>query len=211
MFTGIVQTQCNIHSIITQSGLITISIILPEFLRENINLGASIAIDGVCLTVTSFDAVSGEVSFDIMQETLNLTSLAALEKGYSVNVERSAKANAEIGGHIVSGHVDGTATISAIQKTDNNLRISYQFPSALAKYVFKKGFVALNGCSLTIADIDYHQHELTVSFIPETLKISTHGNKKIADIINFEVDRQTQAIVDTVERVLMQRAESLIK
>jgi riboflavin synthase len=206
MFTGIVQTKCTINRIESKPGLVTIGITLPVQLREDVNLGASIAIDGVCLTVTAFDEQSGLVIFDIMQETLNLTSLSHLQAGKWVNVERSAKANAEIGGHCVSGHVDGTAKVCTITKTENNLRISYAYPSGLNKYLFKKGFVSLNGCSLTIADIDYDKSELTVSYIPETLKISTHGEKVLGDEINIEVDRQTQAIVDTVERVLAQRA-----
>lgn len=205
MFTGIVQTQCPIASLVEKPGLITIGILLPANLRDEIKLGASIAIDGVCLTVTEFDEASGLVIFDIMQETLSLTSLANLAVGKPVNVERSARANAEIGGHLVSGHVDGTATVTTLEKSENNLRVSYRFPQHLAKYLFKKGFVALNGCSLTIADIDYAANELTVSYIPETLKISTHGKKIAGDLINIEVDRQTQAIVDTVERVLAQR------
>jgi riboflavin synthase len=205
MFTGIVQAKCQIESIDLTQGLMTIAIILPKSLRGDVNLGASIAVDGVCLTVTSYDSSSGLVTFDIMQETLNLTSLSILKKGAWVNVERSAKANAEIGGHNVSGHIDSTAKVSRIEKTENNLRVTYQFSSVLAKYLFKKGFVALNGCSLTIADIDYANNELTVSYIPETLKISTHGEKIVGDVINIEVDRQTQAIVDTVERVLAQR------
>ncbi len=209
MFTGIVQTQCSIESLITKPGLISIGIILPVLLRDDVNLGASIAIDGVCLTVTEFNQASGLVIFDIMQETLNLTSLGNLAVGKPVNVERSAKANAEIGGHLVSGHVDGTAKVSALEKSENNLRVCYQFPQQLAKYLFKKGFVALNGCSLTIADINYSTNELTVSYIPETLKISTHGQKVVGDVINLEVDRQTQTIVDTVERVLAQKSLNL--
>lgn len=205
MFTGIVQTQCPIESLITKPGLITIGIILPVQLRDDVSLGASIAVDGVCLTVTEFHQDSGLVIFDIMQETLNLTSLGHLAIGKRVNVERSARANAEIGGHLVSGHVDGTVKVSALEKSENNLRVSYRFPEHLGKYLFKKGFVALNGCSLTIADINYTGNELTVSYIPETLKISTHGEKVVGDVINLEVDRQTQTIVDTVERVLAQK------
>jgi len=207
MFTGIVQAQCEIHSLLVKPGLITISLILPENMRLEVNLGASIAVDGVCLTVCAFDGISGEVTFDIMQETLNLTTLSALRVGYRVNVERSAKANAEVGGHWVSGHIDATATLTHIALSENNCRISYQFPEWMAKYLFKKGFVALNGCSLTIADIDYTDSTLTVSYIPETLHISTHGQKLQGDTVNIEIDRQTQAIVDTVERVLAQRQD----
>lgn len=202
MFTGIVQAQCQIASHTASPGLLTIGIHLPQDLRDDVKLGASIAVDGVCLTVTGFEPDSGLVIFDIMQETLNLTSLACLSLGDYVNVERSARANAEIGGHMVSGHVDGTAEVASREASENNLRISYRFPEKLGKYLFKKGFVSLNGCSLTIADIDHASHLLSVSYIPETLKITTHGSKAVGARINIEVDRQTQAIVDTVERVL---------
>ena len=202
MFTGIVQTKCQIQGLKQQTGLLTISIILSEHLRNDVNLGASIAIDGVCLTVTSFDQQSGLVSFDIMQQTLDLTSLGQLHDDKWVNVERSAKVNDEVGGHCVSGHIDNTAEVVLLEKSDNNLKIVYRYPEPLDKYLFKKGFVSLNGCSLTIADINHESHELMVSYIPETLKVTTHGDKRKGDKINLEVDRQTQAIVDTVERVL---------
>ncbi len=205
MFTGIVQSKCQIQGLIKKQGLLTISIILPEQLRADVNLGASIAIDGVCLTVTSYDQTIGLVSFDIMQQTLDLTSLHQLAENVWVNVERSAKVNDEVGGHCVSGHIDNTAEVVLLEPSENNLKITYKYPDHLDKYLFKKGFVALHGCSLTIADIDHDKHELMVSYIPETLKVTTHGEKKIGDLINLEVERQTQAIVDTVERVLQDK------
>ena len=205
MFTGIVQARCQIASLIKKPGLYTIALILPESLRKDVSLGASIAIDGVCLTVTSFNENTGEVSFDIMQQTLDLTSLYKLEEKVWVNVERSAKVSDEIGGHCVSGHIDDTAEVVSLQKSENNLKVTYHYPERLDKYLFGKGFVSLNGCSLTIADINHDKHELMVSFIPETLKVTTHGDKQPGDLINIEVDRQTQAIVDTVERVMEAR------
>lgn len=208
MFTGIVQSKCQIQQVIKQPGLLTIAIVLPENLRHGVNLGASIAIDGVCLTVTSYNQNTGLVTFDIMQQTLDLTSLHQLTESKWVNIERSAKMNDEIGGHCVSGHIDNTAEVVLLKESANNLNIYYRYPEHLDKYLFKKGFVALHGCSLTIADISHKSHELMVSYIPETLKVTTHGEKQKGDIVNLEVDRQTQAIVDTVERVLAQRAEA---
>jgi riboflavin synthase len=208
MFTGIVQGKGEVVGLVRKAGLLSITLRLPEGARGGVEMGASIAVDGVCLTVTSHDDAAGLASFDIMQQTLDLTSLSSLEKGAIVNVERSAKAFAEIGGHCVSGHIDGVAEVVGREVAENNLRLSYRFPSALAKYLFPKGFVALNGCSLTIAAIDPLASTLMVCFIPETLRATTHGEKREGDRVNLEVDRQTQAIVDTVERVLAARSHA---
>lgn len=205
MFTGIVQASTEIVQLQRQPGLLTISLILPESLRDNVELGGSIAVDGVCLTVTDFDTATGQVSFDIMQQTLDVTTLGESVCGYRVNIERSAKANAEVGGHLVSGHVDAMATVVRSETSDNNLQVYYQYPAALDKYLFEKGFVALNGCSLTIAQLQRETHTLMVSYIPETLRVTTHGMKAAGSRVNIEADRQTQAIVDTVERVLAAR------
>lgn len=208
MFTGIVQSSVEIVSCLRKAGLLSIELRLPEAYSEGLQLGASIAIDGVCLTVTAFSTEAdktSKVSFDIMQQTLDLTTLNQLQVGSKVNIERSATMSAEIGGHIVSGHIDNTAKIVEISEDDNLRKFYYQYPAKLDKYLFDKGFVALNGCSLTIAEIDYDKHQLCVSYIPETLRVTTHGQKLIGDIVNLEIDRQTQAIVDTVERVIAQR------
>ena len=204
MFTGIVQAKVKVDAIERKPGLITLDITLPSAYADNIKLGASIAVDGVCLTVTYFDVKTGRVSFDIMQQTLDLTALSGLNVGDWVNIERSAKLSDEVGGHNVSGHCDAVVTISSIETTENNQRISYHYPEHYNKYLFEKGFVALNGCSLTIASIDKAKHILSVAFIPETLKTTTHGLKQLGQSINLELDRQTQTIVDTVERVLLE-------
>jgi riboflavin synthase len=205
MFTGIVQGKTKVSEFVTKPGLTSFSIQLPPDCAQNVQLGASIAVDGVCLTVTNFDEKSRIVRFDMMQETLDVTALSLVAEGYEVNFERSALMNAENGGHLVSGHVDGYAKVASIQKEENVLNVSYGYPEGLDKYLFKKGFVALNGCSLTIADIDRDNYLLKVCYIPETLEATTHGQKKVGDAINIEVDRQTQTIVETVERVLKER------
>ena len=128
--------------------------------------------------------------------SLNLTV------GDRVNVERSARQNDEIGGHLLSGHVDGMADIVEIERRENNWKAFYQLPVSLKKYVFRKGFVAVNGCSLTVVDMDDKSGIFSINFIPETLRATTHGEREPGDRVNIEVDRQTQVIVDTVERVL---------
>jgi riboflavin synthase len=148
-----------------------------------------------------------DVDFDVMQQTLEVTTLGIVEEGGRVNVERSAKQGAEIGGHILSGHIDCSAEVVAIEEPENNRFVSYQLPAALMKYVFDKGFVAINGCSLTVAKVNREERQFTVCYIPETLRITTHGDKQIGDKVNIEIDRQTQIIVDTVERLLTGQPE----
>ncbi|WP_339339335.1 riboflavin synthase subunit alpha [uncultured Oceanicoccus sp.] len=205
MFTGIVQGSFPLLAVERKPGLQSITIELPEALLDDLVIGASVAVDGVCLTVTAID--QAKVYFDIMQQTLSLTTLGELDTGDIVNIERSAKQGVEIGGHIVSGHVDSTVEVMAIEQPENNKFITYQVPAEQMKYIFAKGFVSLNGCSLTVASVNREEHTLTVCYIPETLRVTTHGAKAIGDKINFEVDRQTQAIVDTVENVLAANPE----
>ena len=119
-----------------------------------------------------------------------------------VNVERSAKQGVEIGGHIISGHVDGCVAVVKVEEPENNRFVSYQAPADKMKYIFPKGFIGLNGCSLTVAEVDKVKQTFTVCFIPETLRVTTHGEKQLGNKLNFEIDRQTQAIVDTVENFL---------
>lgn len=200
MYTGIVQGAFEIAELQKKEGLHTLSLRLPGDLLADLTLGASIALDGVCLTVVAIE--TDLVFFDVMQETLNLTTLGELDKGAKVNIERSAKQGAEIGGHVISGHVDGTVKVVAIERPPNNYFVRYEIPKSFLKYFFRKGFIALNGCSLTIADVDKTTATFQVCYIPETLRNTTHGMKNIGDRINFEIDRQTQVIVDTVESIL---------
>jgi riboflavin synthase len=200
MFTGIVQGSFALTNVERKPGLHSFTIELPAPLLEGLAIGASVAVDGVCLTVTAVD--QGKVYFDIMQQTLSLTTMGELSSGDRVNVERSAKQGVEIGGHVISGHVDNTAEVVAIEQPENNRFITYRAPAEKMKYIFEKGFVGLNGCSLTVAKVNREEHTLTVCYIPETLRVTTHGAKTVGDKINFEIDRQTQAIVDTVENFL---------
>ena len=205
MFTGIVQGSFPLLAVERKPGLHSFTIELPEPLLDDLVIGASVAVDGVCLTVTAID--QGKVYFDIMQQTLSLTTLGELDTGDIVNIERSARQGVEIGGHVISGHVDNTAEVVAIEQPENNKFITYRAPAKQMKYIFAKGFVSLNGCSLTVASVNREEHTLTVCYIPETLRVTTHGAKVIGDRINFEIDRQTQAIVDTVENVLAANPE----
>ena len=207
MFTGIVQAACPILSVMRKPSLHTIGIAMPPALSEGLSTGASVAIDGVCLTVTGRDEL--QVYFDLMADTLRSTTLANLSEGSRVNVERSMRQGDEIGGHPLSGHVDATASIMTVERQPNIHRVRYQPPPRLMKYLLPKGFVALNGCSLTIAAADAAEGWFEVSYIPETLRVTTHGDLGPGDAVNLEVDRQTQAIVETVERIMASHLQSL--
>ena len=198
MFTGIVQGVGQIIDINDQDKLRTYKVKLPSQLTQNIEIGASIANDGCCLTVTGF--ADDWVSFDIMQETLALTTLGDKKLNDYVNIERSAKYGDEVGGHIMSGHISCSATIVDIQKTATNCQMQLTLPKQFIKYVLYKGFIGIDGASLTVGEVD--ENSFKIHLIPETLAITTFKHKKVGDKVNIEIDSQTQAIVDTVERVL---------
>ena len=201
MFTGIVQTTLPINAIAKQTGLWSLSITLPENMMQGLTLGASIALNGACLTVTSIDEC--HVTFDVMMATLNLTNLNALEVGTQVNVERAARFGDDIGGHQLSGHVFGKVNVVEVERPENNCIVWFEITDQFKPYIFDKGYIGLNGCSLTIAEVK--QDRFCVYLIPETLNITTYKDVKVGDQINLEVDSHTQTVVDTVERLLRQK------
>lgn len=201
MFTGIVQGVGQIVDIIDKDKLRTYQVKLPQGLTENLAIGASVANDGCCLTITAFS--SDVVTFDIMQETLALTTLGNKKVGDFVNIERSAKYGDEIGGHVMSGHISCTAEIIEINKTATNCEMVLAMPEKFMKYVLYKGFIGVDGASLTVGNVTNNCFSLHL--IPETLSITTLKYKQIGDLVNIEIDSQTQGIVDTVERVLAQK------
>lgn len=206
MYTGIVQASLPLASIEKKSGLTTFSLHFSDELLNGLETGGSVAINGVCFTVTKVER--DLVYFDAIQETIELTNIKHLEKGTIVNVERSAKADAEIGGHPMSGHVIGTVQVKTVKTSENNCQICFQTHCDWIKYVFHKGFLALNGASLTVADIDKKLGEFSVSLIPETLKRTNFSLLAEGDEVNVEVDHQTQVIVDTVSQVLNERIQN---
>jgi riboflavin synthase len=207
MYTGIVQGIATVSALRERPGLRSFTLQFPPGFAAGLEIGASVAVDGTCLTVT---ALHGETAadFDVMQQTLALTTLGALRDGSRVNVERSAKSGAEVGGHVLSGHVDAVATLSQLRRPENNHVMRFEVPAPWMNYVFNKGFMAVNGASLTVAD----SHRAAdgsgwfeVWLIPETLRMTTFGDKAEGARVNLEIERQTQVIVDTVERILAQR------
>ncbi|KII79378.1 riboflavin synthase [Vibrio renipiscarius] len=201
MFTGIVKGMAKVVAIEHKQNFQTHIVELKNDLGANLEIGASVAHNGCCLTVTNID---GErVSFDLMQETLKLTNLGQLNVGDHINIERAAKFGDEIGGHSMSGHIAFVANVCEVIDTPNNRTVWFEMPEQAMKYVLAKGYIGLDGCSLTIGEVK--ENRFNVHLIPETLQRTLFGSRQVGDSINVEVDPQTQAIVDTVERVLAAR------
>lgn len=183
MFTGIVEEMGQIRSIVRGASSAVLSI-EANLILENLKIGDSVAVNGVCLTATSIGA--GGFTADVMHETLNRSSLGALQKGSHVNLERAMLANGRFGGHIVSGHIDGTGTIGSIQKDDNALWYTILADAKLLRYIVEKGSVTIDGISLTVADVQ--SDRFAVSLIPHTAKVTVLGEKRTGDIVNLETD-----------------------
>jgi len=171
---------------------------LPEDMAGGLQTGASVAHNGCCLTVTETDGRTAR--FDLMAETLDKTNLGRLKAGDLVNLERAARFGDEIGGHLMSGHITATTEILLIERTEHNTTMHFALPAALKPYILPKGFVGLDGCSLTIGSVG--EDSFCVHLIPETLRRTLFGTRQAGDTVNLEIDPQTQAVVDTVGRIL---------
>ena len=183
MFTGIIEEVGVIKNIKmgAKSAVITIQ---ANTVMEDIHLGDSIAMNGVCLTVTSFDKNS--YSVDVMHETLRRTHLGALKGGSRVNLERAMAADGRFGGHIVAGHVDGTGVITSMKHDDNAVWIDIETDASVLKYIVEKGSITIDGISLTVAQVD--SRSFAVSVIPHTGMHTTLLEKKPGDSVNLETD-----------------------
>lgn len=182
MFTGIIEEVGSVVSIQRSSkSFIRIS---ARKVLEDVHLGDSIAVNGVCLTVTDFDAASFQA--DVMNETLSRSSLGSLRSGSPVNLERAMAAGGRFGGHIVSGHIDGTGTIS--DKKNDGIAVWYTVSAKpeIMRYIVEKGSVAIDGISLTVAKVA--ADSFSVSIIPHTASQTVLGTKKVGDIVNLEND-----------------------
>ncbi len=200
MFTGIVQGTAEVVDILEKENFRTHQIRLPEADCKGLKKGASVAHNGCCLTVTH---ITGNlISFDLMQETLRVTNLGSLQLGDSINFERAARFGDEIGGHQMSGHIICTAEVVQVIESENNRQIRFRLPENLKKYIFTKGYIGIDGISLTVGNVAADEFE--VNLIPETLQRTNIGGRQPGDLVNIEIDPQTQAIVDTVERILQQ-------
>ena len=199
MFTGIVQGRCRVTEARRNGALTTISVDLNR-LAEDLRSGASVALNGVCATVVR--ACGTVASFDLVEETTSLTNLGDVTADDLVNVERSYKVGDEVGGHVLSGHIACTVPVTRMETAEGRASISVSVPRTWCNYLTHKGFIALDGASLTIADLDRDGGEATVKLIPETLVRAGFEGRKVGDRLNLEVDFRTQAVVDTVRELL---------
>lgn len=208
MFTGIIQAVAVIASIDDRPGLRSFTIDFPAGFCEGLAVGASVAVDGVCLTVTQV-ASPTRACFDVMQQSLAITTLAGYAAGQPVNVERAAREGAEIGGHPLSGHVDCTARLAEVRVLENNLVWRIAMPASHMRYVFAKGYVAVHGASLTVAECDRAAGWFEVWLIPETRRATVFEGKRAGDALNIEVERSTQVMVDTVREAVAEQLGAL--
>jgi riboflavin synthase len=200
MFTGIVQGLARVQALGEQSGLRRVTLEFPPGFTDGLAVGASVAVDGVCLTVSALRGGSA-ADFDVVLQTLNVTTLSTLRQGSRVNLERAAREGAEIGGHPLSGHVDFTASVAAIHRPANNTVLRIAVPAPWMRYVFPRGYIALNGASLTVAEICRNPEGdgwFEVWLIPETLRVTTFAEQIVGSKLNVELERQTRVLVDTV-------------
>ncbi len=187
MFTGIITAIGEIVSLTEDNGL-TRLVIASDYAKDTIAIGASIAHNGICLTVTTLESKGGRTlhGVDASQETISRTTLGAWKKGDPVNLERSLKVGDELGGHIVTGHVDAVARITKRDDAEGATHFWVEAPEALAHFIAEKGSVALDGTSLTVNEVKGNSFRLTL--IPHTLQVTTWGARKAGDALNIEVD-----------------------
>ena len=191
MFTGIIEEMGIVKSI--KSKVITIE---ANKIFDDLKLGDSVAVNGTCLTVSSF---SNKIfNADITSETLSRTNLGDLKSGFKVNLERALTLNGRLGGHIVSGHIDGVGIVKNISKKSEDIELVIEVPTNLMKYIIEKGSVAVDGISLTVAKVDNNKNNFSVAIIPHTLKETVLYYKKAGDKVNIEND----IIGKYVERLL---------
>jgi riboflavin synthase len=194
MFCGIVETTSVVKSLTKKQNLYVLAVARPKIF-DDVRIGDSIATDGVCLTVTSLK--DGCFSFDLMKETLNATSLKHLVAGKKVNLERAMRAEARVGGHFVTGHVDAVGKITDIRTLPNYVEYRISIPKSLMRYIVPKGSVAIDGISLTVGEV--RKGWFAVYFIPHTLEVTTIGKKKAGDEVNIETDLLAKYILKAKE------------
>ncbi len=201
MYTGIVQGLEKVTDIRQGDGFITLIISNHHGFLNDVFIGASVALNGTCLTATHIDLQQNTVSFDVSTLTSTLTTLGILNTADEVNIERSAKVGAENGGHNLYGHIEGTASVKNLTRSGETLHLDLHIPNGNIKYFFLKGFIGLNGCSLTVNRVDRQAAEISINLIPETLRLTTWKNIQIGDLVNYEIDQMTRTLVDTLENI----------
>jgi riboflavin synthase len=212
MFTGIVQGTARVAVLNSRPGLHSFTLAFAPGFDAELAIGASVSVNGVCLTVTERPEAD-HASFDVMQQSLVLTTLSTLKTGDVVNVERAAKDGAEVGGHPLSGHIDFQATLVQVRRPDNNHVLRLAVPAPWMRYVFAKGYIAVNGASLTVAEAGKNADGsgwFEVWLIPETLRMTAFGALAEGAAVNIEIDRSTQVVVDTVRDAVAEKLGALM-
>ncbi|MER6001801.1 riboflavin synthase [Nonomuraea angiospora] len=196
MFTGIIEEKGEVVAIDQAGGGAVLSVRGPV-VTSDAKHGDSIAVNGVCLTVVEVE--DGVFTVDVMRESLDRSSLGGLKLGSPVNLERAVRADQRLGGHIVQGHVDGTAVLLSREPGESWDDVRFSLPEALSPYVAEKGSIAIDGISLTVTTVD--DDSFGVSLIPTTLKLTTMGERQVGDTVNIEVD----VIAKYVERLVVRQ------
>ena len=201
MFTGIVSGKGHVQKIVRYEDYISLIIKAPKDFSKNLIKGASVAVNGVCLTVKK--GKTDILEFDVIEETLQKTNLKDISKSSKVNLERSMTTKTEIGGHLVSGHIHGTGEVLKVINRQATKDLQIIIPTSLREYFFYKGYVALDGCSLTIGKV--LKTSFYIHLIPETVSVTTFKDIKKGDLINIEVEQSTINTVETVKKIMSQR------
>ena len=201
MFTGIVSGKGQVQKITKYKDYLSLIIKAPKGFSKNLVKGASVAVNGVCLTVKK--GKTDFLEFDVIEETIQKTNLKNISRLSKVNLERSMTAKTEIGGHLVSGHIHGTSEVLKVINKQATKDLQIKIPKSLREYFFYKGYVALNGCSLTIGRV--LKTSFYIHLIPETVSVTTFKDIKKGDLINIEVEQATINTVETVKRVMSER------
>lgn len=196
MFTGIIESAGEVQSIEVRAEGARLVVKAPEMVATT-GIGDSVAVNGVCLTAVELR--DGQIAFDAITETLSRTNLGQLKLGQKVNLERPLRANGRFDGHVVQGHVDGTAVLVSVVEEGTAHRLRLRLPQELLRYVVEKGSVALDGISLTVARVG--DDWLEVAIIPHTWQVTSLGHKTPGDTVNVEVD----ILAKYVERLLAAR------
>jgi riboflavin synthase len=184
MFTGIVQATGRIHTLEPRGGDLRLGVEAATLGLDDVGLGDSICVSGVCLTVVAIDG--GVLAFDVSTETLSRTSLGARAEGDAVNLEKSLRLSDRLGGHLVSGHVDGVGAVDSVVDDARAQRWVFRAPRALMRYIAPKGSIAVDGVSLTVNEVD--GDTFGVALIPHTVAVTTFGARQVGDAVNLEVD-----------------------
>jgi riboflavin synthase len=201
MFTGIVSGKGHVQKIIKSKDYVSLIIKAPKGFSKNLTKGASVSVNGVCLTVKK--GKTDILEFDVIEETLQKTNLKDISKSSKVNLERSMTAKTEIGGHLVSGHIHGTGEVLKVVNRQTTKDLQIKIPTSLRDYFFYKGYIALNGCSLTIGRV--LKTSFYIHLIPETISVTTFKDIKKGELINIEIEQATINTVETVKRVMSER------